>query len=80
MLLLALQPLKFTDVFTETISAMSTVGLSTGLTRELVPLSRVALILLMYCGRLGSLSFALVFAQRSIVPPVQQPVEKIVVG
>lgn len=80
LLLLALQPLAFTDVFTETISAMSTVGLSTGITRELVPLSKVALILLMYCGRLGSLSFALVFAQRSIVPPVQQPVEKIVVG
>ena len=80
LLLLALQPLGFTDVFTETVSAMSTVGLSTGITRELVPLSKVALILLMYCGRLGSLSFALVFAQRSIVPPVQQPVEKIVVG
>lgn len=80
LLLLALQPLGFTDVFTETVSAMSTVGLSTGITRDLVPLSKVALILLMYCGRLGSLSFALVFAQRSIVPPVQQPVEKIVVG
>lgn len=80
MLLLSLQPLEFTAVFTETISAMSTVGLSTGITRQLVPLSRLVLILLMYCGRLGSLSFALVFAQRDIVPPVRQPVEKIVVG
>lgn len=80
MVMLALQPLSFTDVFMETFSAMGTVGLSTGITRQLVPLSRVLLILMMYFGRLGSLTFALVFAQRRIVPPVQQPVEKIVVG
>lgn len=80
MVMMALQPLSFTDVFMETFSAMGTVGLSTGITRQLVPLSRVLLILMMYFGRLGSLTFALVFAQRRIVPPVQQPVEKIVVG
>lgn len=80
MIMLALQPLSFTDVFMETFSAMGTVGLSTGITRELLPASKVLLILLMYFGRLGSLTFALVFAQRRIVPPVQQPVEKIVVG
>lgn len=80
LLILALQPLDFADLFLETVSAMSTVGLSTGITRQLVPLSKVILIILMYCGRLGSLTFALVFAQRSVVPPVQQPAEKIVVG
>lgn len=80
MIILALQPLSFTDVFMETFSAMGTVGLSTGITRNLLPVSKVLLILLMYFGRLGSLTFALVFAQRRIVPPVQQPVEKIVVG
>lgn len=80
MIILAIQPLPFTDVFMETFSAMGTVGLSTGITRSLLPVSRVLVILLMYFGRLGSLTFALVFAQRRIVPPVQQPVEKIVVG
>ena len=80
MIMLAVQPLAFTDVFMETFSAMGTVGLSTGITRELLPISRILLILMMYFGRLGSLTFALVFAQRRIVPPVQQPVEKIVVG
>lgn len=80
MIILAIQPLPFTDVFMETFSAMGTVGLSTGITRSLLPASRVLIILLMYFGRLGSLTFALVFAQRKIVPPVQQPVEKIVVG
>lgn len=80
MIMLAIQPFSFTDVFMETFSAMGTVGLSTGITRQLLPVSEVLLILLMYFGRLGSLTFALVFAQRRIVPPVQQPVEKIVVG
>ena len=34
----------------------------------------------MYCGRLGSLTFTLVFARSKPEPPVKQPVEKIVVG
>lgn len=80
LLIFAVQPLDFSDVFMETFSAMGTVGLSAGITRSLLPASRIAVILLMYCGRLGSLTFALVFAQRKAVPPVQQPVEKIVVG
>lgn len=80
LLIFAVQPLDFSDVFMETFSAMGTVGLSAGITRSLLPVSRIAVILLMYCGRLGSLTFALVFAQRKAVPPVQQPVEKIVVG
>lgn len=80
MIILAIQRLPFTDVFMETFSAMGTVGLSTGITRSLLPASRVLIILLMYFGRLGSLTFALVFAQRKVVPPIQQPVEKIVVG
>lgn len=80
LLIFAVQPLDFSDVFMETFSAMGTVGLSAGITRSLLPVSRIAIILLMYCGRLGSLTFALVFAQRKAVPPVQQPVEKIVVG
>lgn len=78
--LLGQQELAFTDVMLETFSAMNTVGLSTGITRQLLPASKIVLILLMYCGRLGSLTFALVFAQRKSVPPVQLPAEKIVVG
>lgn len=80
MIIFAVQPLDFSDVFMETFSAMGTVGLSTGITRSLLPVSRIAIIILMYCGRLGSLTFALVFAQRKAAAPVQQPVEKIVVG
>lgn len=78
--LIAMQGFAFEDALLEVFSAIGTVGMSTGITRELNSVSRVIIILLMYCGRLGSLTFALSFARHKIVPPVQQPAEKIVVG
>lgn len=80
LLLLAIQPLDFMDVLLEVFSAIGTVGMSTGVTRRLNTLSKVIIIILMYCGRLGSLSFILVFAQKKKVPPILNPKEKILVG
>jgi trk system potassium uptake protein TrkH len=76
----ASQPFAMMDVLTETFSAISTVGMSTGLTRDLNMLSRGVIIFLMYCGRIGSLTFALMFLKKKKVPPVQLPVEKILIG
>ncbi len=56
------QGFSFPDLLTECCSAISTVGMSTGITRDLNSLSRVVVILLMYAGRVGSLSFAMSFA------------------
>ena len=67
-------------VMFEVFSAIGTVGMSTGLTRDLSTSSRIVVILLMYCGRIGSMSFALSFTERKKVPPVQMPVEKIMIG
>jgi len=72
--------LPFEDILLEVFSAIRTVGMSTGITREISTVPKCILILLMYCGRLGSLSFALSFARKRVIPPVQDPVEKIVVG
>ena len=75
------QPLlKFEDVLFEVFSAIGTVGMTTGITRDLNTLSRLIIIVLMYCGRLGSLSFALVFAQKNKSNSVRQPQEKIIIG
>ena len=72
------QPLlQFEDVLFEVFSAIGTVGMTTGITRDLNILSRLIIIVLMYCGRLGSLSFALVFAQKNKSNSVRQPQEKI---
>ena len=80
MVLLAIQPLDFMDVLLEVFSAIGTVGMSTGVTRELNLWSKLIIILLMYCGRLGSLSFVLIFAKRKAVPHIQCPQEKMLVG
>lgn len=80
-IIMVLQPLlNFEDVIFEVLSAIGTVGMTTGVTRSMGAVSRITLIVLMYCGRLGSLSFALIFAQKKTSASVRQPQEKIIVG
>ena len=81
LVIMTLQPLlNFEDVLFEVLSAIGTAGMSVGITRDLNIISRVIIMVLMYCGRLGSLSFALIFAQKRISASVRQPQEKIIVG
>ncbi|MCI9199001.1 MAG: Trk family potassium uptake protein [Lachnospiraceae bacterium] len=75
-----MQTLPMEDVLLEVFSAIGTVGMSSGITRELNVVSRVVIILLMYCGRIGSMTFALSFTERKKVAPVQLPAEKIIIG
>ncbi len=80
-IIMTLQPLlNFEDVLFEVLSAIGTAGMTVGITRDLNMISRVIIIVLMYCGRLGSLSFALVFAQKNTQASVRRPQEKIIVG
>ncbi len=79
--IMAFQPqLPFTDIVFEVLSAINTVGMTTGVTRSLNTASKLIIALLMYCGRLGSLSFALVFAKKPASNTVREPQEKIIVG
>ena len=66
------------DVVFEVFSAIGTVGMSTGITRDLSAASRIIVVLLMYCGR--SMSFALSFMERKKVAPVKLPEEKVMIG
>ena len=68
------------DVVFEVFSAMGTAGMSTGITRSLCTGSRVIIILLMYCGRLGSMTFAVTFAKSKRTSPLRLPAEKIMIG
>lgn len=72
--------LNLSDVFFEVLSAIGTVGLSTGITSTLNTFSQVIIILLMYSGRVGSLTFALLFTEHRLCSTIQSPVEKISVG
>ena len=76
----SIQSFPMLDLRFETFSAIGTVGMSTGLTRELHDISRVLIIFLMYCGRVGSLSFANALAGRRKTVPVKDAVEKITIG
>ena len=75
-----LQPLPLEDVLFEIFSAIGTVGMSTGVTRELTSASRLVIVFLMYCGRIGSMAFALSFMERKKVAPIQCPMEKVMIG
>lgn len=74
------QNLSFTDTLFESISALSTVGLSTGITQELLPISRVVIICLMYIGRVGSLSVVMAITSGGRTARIKNPEEKISIG
>lgn len=81
LLICVLHPsLAVMDILLETFSAIATVGLSTGITRTLGDISHIALIFLMYCGRVGSLSFSLALLERRSRPLVTHPSEHIIIG
>ena len=80
LLICTVQGMDLRDVLLETFSAISTVGMSTGITRDFVTVSKAAVIVLMYCGRVGSLSMALSFTEKKKMSPVELPEEKILIG
>ena len=69
-----------TDVMFEVASAMGTVGMSAGITRDLDTISKLVLIFLMFCGRVGSFTFALSMKGHKVDPPVKLPEEEVMVG
>lgn len=81
MAICALQPeIPLLDVLIEVFSAVDTVGMTTGVTRQMGAISRLILIGLMFAGRLGSLTFAILLLHRPSPAPVQYPVGQVLVG
>lgn len=74
------QAMPMSDVFMEVFSAIGTVGISTGITRDVTLASKCLLILLMYSGRIGSMSFALSFTEKKQGSLVKLPTERITIG
>ncbi len=68
------------DVLFETISAFATVGLSTGITADLPPSAHVVLILLMFIGRVGTITTAAALALRGSDRNYRYPEENPIVG
>lgn len=69
------------DVLFEVFSAIDTVGMTTGITQSLNTISLITIAFLMFLGRVGSLSFALIFTGKvQGLKSAQNPMEKISIG
>lgn len=80
LVIVAIEPFGLTDVLFEVISAICTVGVSKGITPSLCDISKILIALVIYTGRIGGLSFALVFFENRQPIELSRPAEKIIVG
>jgi len=79
-LLSHVEKFRFIELFFELISAIGTVGLSTGITSSLSLSGKIIIILTMFFGRLGplALAFSLVFKRKPEL--IEYPEENLIVG
>lgn len=80
MIICAIEPFSFKEVLFEVTSAASTSGLTMGITSKLHTISKLLLILLMYGGRVGGLTLAIVLTKKKIPVPIDRPTENILIG
>ncbi|GMM92676.1 potassium transporter TrkG [Qipengyuania sp. MTN3-11] len=80
MYILAITDLTMDAVLFETISAFSTVGLSTGITADLPPSALMVLCILMFVGRVGTITVATALALGGTPRPYRYPEENPIVG
>jgi Trk-type K+ transport system membrane component len=64
LVLVSLSPVSLRDGLFETVSAIATVGLSTGITGSLPVPALLVLVFLMFVGRIGAMTLASAFALR----------------
>ncbi|WP_379923480.1 TrkH family potassium uptake protein [Erythrobacter sp. R86502] len=72
--------LALPEILFECISAFSTVGMSTGITADLPPSGQVVIVLLMFIGRVGTITVATALAVGRPVRPYRYPKENLIVG
>ena len=70
----------FLNILFEVVSAMGTVGLSTGVTPSLTDIGKFVIILVMFIGRTGPLTLALAIGNRKTPPAVRYSEAQITVG
>ena len=78
--LLSVTDLDLDDALFEAVSAFATVGLSTGVTADLGPAGHAVLVVLMFFGRVGTITVATGLALRSRQSPDRYPEERPIVG
>src|SRR3989338_8774065 len=76
----SIEPFAFVRVLFEVVSAYGTVGLSTGITPFLSPISKLLIAFTMYAGRVGILTIILIFSMQLRRGKVLLPTEELTVG
>ncbi|NCP18938.1 MAG: TrkH family potassium uptake protein [Erythrobacter sp.] len=76
----SITPIPLDDILFETISAFSTVGLSTGITGDLPPSAQLVIVMLMFVGRVGTITVATALALGGRDRPYRYPQENPIVG
>lgn len=75
-----IEPLTLREVLFEVVSAVATVGLSMNVTATLSAASKVIVIVLMYAGRIGALTFIMLLSKRNKNAILKRPTGKIMIG
>lgn len=75
------ESITFTEALFEVISAFATVGLTTGITSGLSSISLITLMVLMYFGRVGILTFSVGILMGHVkIPKLYYPEENVMIG
>jgi Trk-type K+ transport system membrane component len=78
--LLSMGEFSFVDLAFEQVSAMGTVGLSTGLTHLLSPAGKMIISLSMFIGRVGTLTVAFALGGRALETHFKYPEGHTMIG
>lgn len=78
--LTSIETLDSLDLLFETFSAIGTVGLSVGITGQLMTVSKLVIIVLMFIGRIGPITIAILFSGKKKEIGIKYPSTDIIVG
>ena len=74
------ESISFIAIIFEVCSAFGTSGLSMGITANLTSIGKLVIILLMFIGRIGLLTFLLFSINTAVKSKVKYPEERIIIG
>lgn len=75
-----IEPFSISEILFEVTSAFGTVGLSLGITNEVTAATKIILMLLMFIGRVGIVTFLLLFKNNKQSGNFRYPKEKLIIG
>lgn len=79
-MVLCLDGISMDDALFESLSAMGTVGLTLGVTPTLTTAGKIVVTLMMFAGRVGSMSVLMAMVRDRPVPKLRRTPEKILIG